>query len=207
MLKLVPSIYKIITVAFAMVATIILSPLMVSAHTSESNGAIGAVLHISPNDDPVVGEPAELFFDFRDKETKFKGQDCDCTVNIIRQGQTMFTAKLFTQSEYTDPNTPVLQYAFPYLSAYTIEVVGQPKVPNSFQPFKLSYNIRVDEPGTPSSAANLRNSNGNTHNTHNTNNLHWAHYTIFGAGFLVIIVYYIRERKKLKKSKVPIKPA
>src|SRR5882672_6466726 len=54
----------------------------VEAHFLASDRNIGAVLHVDPNDQPIAGSQTSFFFEFKDKQNKFKAENCDCTFAI-----------------------------------------------------------------------------------------------------------------------------
>src|SRR3989344_6963815 len=65
------------------------------AHVLETDGNIGAILHVNPNDDPAALEPASFFFEFKDKSGQFNPSRCDCRVSITEAGKTIFSTGLF----------------------------------------------------------------------------------------------------------------
>lgn len=137
---------KTIYLLLASCFLILASP--VSAHVLESNGSIGAVMHISPDDDPVAGQPSGFFFEFKDKDGKFKPKDCECVVSILQGNTEMFSQQLFQNS--TDPSleNASFTYTFPEKNVYTVKIVGKPNSSDAFQPFTLKYDIRVSREAT-----------------------------------------------------------
>ncbi len=124
--------------------SLFLNPSPVFAHVLQTDGNIGAVLHIEPDDDPIVGQPAQLLFDMRDKTGRFQGQSCDCEVVITEAGKQIYSQTLYAQTPNPALNNPVLTFTFPQKDVYQIQVVGKPTKNHVFQPFTLSYSIRVD---------------------------------------------------------------
>ncbi len=105
-----------------------------SAHILATDGSIGAVLHIDPEDDPIAGESATLYFEFKDKNGQFKPEDCTCITLILENGKEVARQNLVNNS---------ISYAFPQKDVYQVKVTGLPDGNGSFQPFTLSYDIRV----------------------------------------------------------------
>jgi hypothetical protein len=106
----------------------------VSAHILATDGSIGAILHIDPDDDPIAGEPTNLFWDFKNTKGEFKIEGCSCRIYIIEDGRKIDDEPL---------SSTTFTYIFPKRNVYEIRIAGQPKQGDSFQPFILSYDIRV----------------------------------------------------------------
>src|SRR5579884_3968741 len=115
------------------------------AHVLKSDGSIGAVMHIDPNDDPVANSPATFFFEIKDKTNKFTPQNCDCRVDIYENGKVIYSDSLFVGGSSNNISSPVFQYTFPQKDVYQVKVVGTPQQTGDFQPFTLTYDLRVDK--------------------------------------------------------------
>ena len=166
--------------------TFLFIPQRVSAHVLQTDKSIGAVLHISPDDDPKVGEKNGFFFEFKDKENKFKPQDCTCVFSIMQNGKELFTQPLFQDN--VDPNltNASLFYSFPKPDIYQIRVAGKPTTSGAFQAFTLNYDVRV-EGGTAKS---------NASQTPNWFVQHLPHIFGVGIGITVLAGVIIKQRKK-----------
>ncbi len=114
------------------------------AHTLESEGSIGAVLHIDPQDEPIAGEPSNLYFDLTDQKGKFKFSNCICTL-LVKDG-----SRIILTVSMDSPNKEVI---FPTVGAYTLELNGKPKASSDFNDFNLTYIVRAED---GASAANLK---------------------------------------------------
>lgn len=113
----------------------------VQAHFLAVDGSIGATLHIDPDDAPKAHSPATFFFDIADRTNKFQLANCNCHVIISESGHVLSSNNLavtgFSQSS--------LSFTFPGLDVYKIELIGKPEATGQFQPFTISWNIRVDQ--------------------------------------------------------------
>ena len=169
-----------------------------SAHVLKTDGSIGAIMHIDPDDDPIAGSPATFFFELKDKDGKFKGADCNCQVAIVQNGQQLYTAPLFQAGQTVDINTPVFSFTFPEEAVYQVVFTGKPITAGEFQTFTLNYDVRVDRQVAPASAANpsAPPSDG-----------HLFHYILFGGGFLAILFLYLNEKRKSKSKDKKNKPS
>jgi hypothetical protein len=114
------------------------------AHVLISDGTIGAVLHVDPEDDPIVGQQSNFFFEFKDKQNKFKPENCDCTFTIKESDKVIFTQPLFQNTNNPSLNNASVSFTFPKRDIYEVAVVGKPNASEAFQPFTLTYNIRVE---------------------------------------------------------------
>lgn len=127
-----------------LVATLLFffSTRVVSAHFFASDGAIRAIIHIDPQDDPVAGEASTIHIDIVDQENKFTYDDCDCNFTISENNKEIFSRVL----ERDDmAHMPIISYVFLERNIYQMKLTGLPKTANSFQAFNLNYDIRVEK--------------------------------------------------------------
>ena len=124
------------------VSLLLFTSLTVSAHVLKTDGTIGAVLHIDPNDAPVAGSVSTFNFDLTDTTKRFTTADCDCNFSIAQ------TADILDKNL---ADLSPIQYTFQEPGVYTVELEGSPKDGTGFQPFQLTYEIRV-EPATAQAA-------------------------------------------------------
>src|SRR5690349_14295700 len=98
-----------------------------SAHVLKTDGSIGAVVHIDPDDDPIAVEVSTLFFEIKDTQNKFSPQNCNCRVDILEGGKVIYSDALFQQNSSNNIASPVFQYTFPQKDVYQVKVVGTPQ--------------------------------------------------------------------------------
>lgn len=133
---------------------------IVSAHTLKTDGMIGVIMHIDPDDDPIAGQSANFYFEFEDKQNKFQPSLCNCQVTIAEGGQHIFSQTLAkTVSTGSMTGNGDFSFIFPKEDVYQLTLRGQPKTPGAFQPFTLEYDIRVDR---SSSSAATSSTSGST---------------------------------------------
>ncbi len=122
------------------------------AHVLQSDGAIGAVLHTDPDDSPIANQPTNFFLSFKDKTGKFQPQNCNCQATLLENGK-----QIYSQALFQDGSTPTLDtyfsYKFPQKDVYQLKVTGQPTTSQAFQPFTLTYDIRVARDAGPAAAS------------------------------------------------------
>lgn len=108
------------------------------AHVLETEGSIGAVMHIDPQDDPTAGVVSTIFLEFKDTEGHFSAENCECTVSILQAEK-----PIYSQSLSKDSLSPTFTYTFPKAGKYDMHVSGNPQNGAAFQPFTLHYDIQV----------------------------------------------------------------
>jgi hypothetical protein len=119
------------------------------AHTVKTAADVAATFHLEPSHNPKAGEPASVWFAL----TKIGGeivplQDCDCKLVVQQFGKAIAqpTLKAINAEQYQ--GIPGSTITFPAVGIYKLELTGQPKQDNAFQPFQLSYEVTV-QPGNP----------------------------------------------------------
>lgn len=112
----------------------------VSAHELETDGQIGAVLHIDPADSPRAGQQANLFFDLKDKQGKFSLEQCDCKVVVQQNGE-----ELYSVSPTSVSGVLTTAYTFPSKGVYQLQLQGKPLQKDSFAAFTLTYDISIEQ--------------------------------------------------------------
>jgi len=111
------------------------------AHVLKTDNTIGAILHIDPEDEPIAGEPSNLFFVLKDKKNHFATKNCECTITI-KQNETIIKRQTIT-ADPKNQTTIIFTYTFPKKDIYQVIMSGTPKQRNTFQRFSLTYDIRV----------------------------------------------------------------
>lgn len=161
------------------------------AHTLKTDGSIGAVLHVTPEDDPIVGEATNFFFDIKDKSNKFTPESCDCIASILQDGKEISTQSLFQNNPNPSLEDASFSYRFPQRNVYMIRIVGKPKTQGTFEPFTLEWDQRVARVSEDSKrSATEKNSSGIWK---------WI-FPVVGLAFIGYIIYYSSVRKD--KSKI-----
>ncbi len=131
---------KFTTIFFSLLLVFLVLVPNTYAHVLQTDGSIGAVLHMNPEDDPVVGENTEIMFELKDTNNKFNPAMCNCTISVSDASKVLYQTAIFTADKNTEQMINVI---FPQKGIYKITIKGIPHA-NSFQPFQLQYNIRVD---------------------------------------------------------------
>lgn len=114
-----------------------------AAHVLKSNGSVGAILHVSPDDDPIAGVSTDFFFELKDTEGKFTPESCFCLASIYRNGKEVYAQPLFQNNTSPSLEDASFSYVFPQKDIYKVQISGSPNDGKSFKPFTLSWDIRV----------------------------------------------------------------
>lgn len=134
---------KHLLILFVSLTVFLLGPQATLAHVLKSSGSIGGVMHVTPDDDPIAKTPTDFFIEFKDKQSKFEAQNCDCKVQILQSGKQVYSGPLFQYGTEPSLTSASFTFTFPEKDIYTIKISGSPLSNNSFQPFTLEYDLRV----------------------------------------------------------------
>lgn len=133
----------LIILAFADLPILLLT-LVAQAHEFKSDGPIGALLHIDPDDSAIAGEAAHIYLAFKDENEQFTPSNCDCILTIARNGSAIYSGPVAPlQNSAYGSNVLSMEYNFPSKGIYTLTVKGSSSE-KKFQPFQISYDIRVE---------------------------------------------------------------
>jgi hypothetical protein len=135
--------------AFALLS----APWLVQAHTLKTDGQITVLLHTDPDDDPVAGREATILLSVTDPASQFNPADCDCLVTVAEKNR-----QLLSIHPPTSRQTSIYDFAvpitFPERAVYQITLSGTPKSAGQFQPFAVTYDLRVDRQVAPAPTQN-----------------------------------------------------
>ena len=188
---------KLTLLALGLVYLFTFSPSFIFAHVLKTSGSVGAVVHVSPEDDPIAGEPTDFFFEFKDKEGKFTPENCDCKVLILKSGQEVYSSPLFQNN--TDPSltNASFSYTFPEKDIYKVKISGNPLTPDVFEAFNLEYDIRVAR-----ESENLQTGSQIKDEPQKENWLSTFSVPLIGGAFIVglLIFALIKRQKTIKNS-------
>lgn len=126
-----------------MIIAVLIPTGIASAHVLKTDGDIGVVLHINPDDNPVSGEMTNYELSFQETSRQFRLSECLCSIAFIKDSTTLATNALTATSDQISEDT----YVFPKAGVYTLRVTGEPKQVGEFQSFSLDYIVRVSGDG------------------------------------------------------------
>ncbi len=163
----------------------------VYAHVLEHGNAIGAVLHVTPNDQPVTNQLTDFYLDIKDIENEFDPKDCDCRYEILdteaEAAGSLQSGQLEIKPGQTGEFVGHLSYTFSQKGLYTLAVTGAPKHPEAFDSFEFKYEIRVSKEGVAEQPESKHYD-------------HTLHIIIFGLGFLVTLAVLSQDKYNEKRK-------
>ena len=125
---------------------IIMVPAPSYAHEFQSDGPIHAILHVDPEDNPVVNEQQQLNFYVFDDQRKFLGSHCDCAIRVMHGSKALLNSPVNVNDD--GPNhVGVVPFVFPSFGSYQIYFSGKPTDGYDFHPFDLGYTETVNQAG------------------------------------------------------------
>ena len=147
---------KLIIIIF----TILLFTSIIHAHVLDANGNVGAVMHIDSDDDPIAGQPAIFYFEFKDKTNKLDFSKCSCKLAISNtDNEVLYRDNLPLNSNNANLSTPSFEFVFPKRDVYNLTITGDPINNALFTHFQLSYDIRVSRENFNNAAPIVKNNN------------------------------------------------
>lgn len=152
-----------------------------SAHAhvliTDTTHSVGAVLHIIPDDDPVAGEDATIFFDLQDKAIKATNNSIRLAVESSDENSVLLPMK-------RDGSLATANYTFPTQGLYMITIT----VTSPSNVYVFTYSQRV--------------SRGVVRTVLDTPQYPWAEATLVGCGVLFMIggIFVWNRRDAIKRS-------
>jgi hypothetical protein len=162
------------------------------AHVLKTDGNIGAVLHIDPDDDPIAKEQSTLVFEFKDKQGKFIPKNCDCTFSVTEDGKEISSQPLFQNNADQSSTNASVFYTFSEKNIYQIKIAGKPNSPDAFQAFSLIFDVRVAKISQNSPSITQNASTQNLFSTHIPQLI--GIIIIAGFSIVVLIKYLIKPK-------------
>ena len=165
---------------------------IVHAHEAESSNNISALLHIDPNDAPVIHKEAKFFFTFEQNDSgNFDITKCNCTITLLKGEEQLDMQPVLAvdDSSFTSVGSrPLYIRTFTDPGDYKIVLAGSPKDDASFESFTLDYKIQVFESGNAVSGV------------HSMAHQHLGHIIIFGGGLIAALILLVRNYYQKRKE-------
>ncbi len=130
-------------VIFAMLFTLIYGGVTTKAHFLQTSNGIGGVIHVEPNDQPLVGVDTQMYIELKDTNNRLSETNCKCTIEIKKNGVVTSSSNPDI-SKTNDGSILVSQTVqFPEKGVYQVVLIGTAKQ-QEFDQFTLVYDIRAD---------------------------------------------------------------
>jgi hypothetical protein len=118
-------------------------PLLTQAHEIQDDGDMSVLLHMEPEDSPIVGQEATLYFSFTEASDKFKVLDCDCELKITDGNAQVKSLALSEVAESFGANVYTTNVTFPKKGVYTVDLAGKSKTA-AFADFHVDWFVRIE---------------------------------------------------------------
>jgi len=146
-----------------------ITPQSLHAHVLSRDKNVGGVIHIDPEDNPIINKPAHIYIDVKDTTNMFEVANCECFIEIERDGEKL--AELPVNGSKQSLQT---EYIFTEKGIYTV-ILNAESTNNSFESFRLTYIVRVDRSETV-----------NSHNE-SADTSHMVHFVIIAGAFIFFL--------------------
>jgi hypothetical protein len=116
---------------------LILLPVSAKAHVliADTGRQTGAVLHVTPDDDPIAGKPSDLFFEL-------DASKISSTTHALTLSAANSTGAQTSIPAHARGNTVSAAYTFPSQGVYTISLAAEPLQPGE-QRYEFSHTQRI----------------------------------------------------------------
>jgi len=128
------------------VACIMLLP-AAAAHMLKTDGDIGVLMHVDPDDEPVAREPATFYFEIKDRSGKFSSARCDCRLRVLNEGREVLHEAPAERTAQANGAALAAAYTFAEAGVYRVELHGVPAGDASFTAFSVPFDVRVERNG------------------------------------------------------------
>jgi hypothetical protein len=134
---------KIITL-FAVFGILLSSFSIAEAHFLVTDKDIGGIIHIDPDDNPIIGVKSNIFIDLKDQKNRLQVGNCDCNIKILKNDQEISSYPINVVKGQDGSLFVTTEYLFNEKAVYTIRLEGKSKT-NSFENFTLNYDFFVEK--------------------------------------------------------------
>jgi hypothetical protein len=129
---------------FAAVVCMFNMNISVSAHFLQAESGIGGLIHIDPNDDPIIGQVSNIFIDLKDSQNRLTEANCNCTIKILENEQEISSRGVQVIKSEDGQLYVTSQFTFPKKGSYIVRMEG--KSTNSMFPdFRLDFDFFVSQ--------------------------------------------------------------
>ncbi len=179
-----------IVVAIFLLAIAAFMPQGAEAHSIESDSTISALIHIDPNDNPVIGRSAFIEFSVTDTSEQFSFNRCDCSLTIKNHDRGTADQLKPDQLIIVNSNKGGFSYTFSEKGSYDLTLAGTTtsEAEQKFEPFVLDFDIQVTNDGTGFYLPSLH-------------SYSYLHTSLFVGVFVIFFLIHFYEKFKNWKTK------
>jgi hypothetical protein len=124
-------------VFMAIIGTALVCVAAAQAHQTASNNRVAVTMHVTPDDEPIVGETALILVPrVKARPGTFAWTTCRCTLKVTSSsGEVLLNGRALSRNEFV----------FPEAGAYRIDFAGRAKRNGRWVKFKVWFAIRANE--------------------------------------------------------------
>jgi hypothetical protein len=134
---------KKIIILFAVFWMLFGSFSVAQAHFLVTDTGIGGIIHIDPDDNPIIGEKSNIFIDLKDQKNRLQEGNCECTVKILKNEQEIANYPVKIVKGQDGSLFVPSEYVFKEKAVYTIRLEGKSKT-KVFDDFRLDFDFYVE---------------------------------------------------------------
>lgn len=112
----------------------------VYAHESKQSGDTIVFVHTNPNDQAVTGKRGTFYILITKNRYQFPIDSCTCTATVLDSKGNTLSSSPFKE----ELGKVLVPYFFTSPGIYFVRIDGTPKAEGVFEPFSLSFSIRVE---------------------------------------------------------------
>jgi hypothetical protein len=170
-------------------------PGLAAAHEVQNDGNMSVLLHMEPQDSPIVGQEATLYFSFTEASDKFQVLDCDCQLKISNGNNVVKSLALSEVAESFGANVYTTTVTFPKKGVYTVDLAGKSKTA-AFADFHLNWFVRIERTDAAQTPIDPKVTAEDKRKMELLNRLYVGGLGVLAIGAIVIVVINIRKNRK-----------
>lgn len=168
-----------ILLGFAAFVCMLNMNISVSAHFLRTDNGIGGVIHIDPNDDPIIGQVSNIFIDLKDSQNRLTEINCNCSIKILENEKEISSRGVQVSKSEDGQIYVTSQFTFPKKGSYIVRMEGR-STDSTFPDFRLDFDFFVSQKSRQNEA--------------DSKQFFWV---LSGVGSVLVIVFFVLIGKRI----------
>jgi hypothetical protein len=135
---------KKIIILFAVFGILLSSFSTAQAHFLVTDKDIGGIIHIDPDDNPIIGVKSNIFIDLKDQKNRLKEGGCECVLRVLKNDQEVSSSSVKIIKGKDESLFVSSSFVFPEKAVYTIRLEGKSQQ-KEFEDFRLDFDFYVEK--------------------------------------------------------------